>query len=167
MLPDYWGGASPQFPPRFAAMLIEFPKNIGKSRDKSYSTDQKISSILVPTVTVMLNIQSNTCQALVDYVRKILCFQTKIKMSAQPRMMVSYKCIWLTTEVDWMIGIQYRPIYIHTIHKSMSSVLFKFSVFLPIWKRVLVLVFPINLMPSNKYRYSGTSELPVSVVLEN
>ena len=30
-------------------MLIEFPKNIGKSRDKSYFTDQKTSSILVPT----------------------------------------------------------------------------------------------------------------------
>ena len=30
-------------------MLIDFPKNIGKSRDKSYPTDQKTSSILVPT----------------------------------------------------------------------------------------------------------------------
>ena len=35
--------------PGFAPMLIEFPKNIGKSRDKSYSTDQKTSSILLPT----------------------------------------------------------------------------------------------------------------------
>ena len=30
-------------------MLIEFPKNIGKSRDKSYPADQKTTSILVPT----------------------------------------------------------------------------------------------------------------------
>ena len=30
-------------------MLIEFPKSIGKSRDKSYPTDQQTSSILVPT----------------------------------------------------------------------------------------------------------------------
>ena len=37
------------FPPGFLPMLIEFPKNIGKSCDKSYPTDQKISSILVPT----------------------------------------------------------------------------------------------------------------------
>ena len=36
-------------PPGFAPMLIEFPKNTGKSRDKSYSTDQKTSSILEPT----------------------------------------------------------------------------------------------------------------------
>ena len=30
-------------------MLIEFPNNIGKSRDKCYSTDQKTSSIPVST----------------------------------------------------------------------------------------------------------------------
>ena len=30
-------------------MLIEFPKNMCKSRDKSYPTDQKTSSILVLT----------------------------------------------------------------------------------------------------------------------
>ena len=52
----YWGGYSliiegdvSPIPPGFALMLIEFPKNIGKSRDKSYPTDQKTSSILVPT----------------------------------------------------------------------------------------------------------------------
>ena len=40
------------FPPGFSLMLIEVPKNIGKSRDESYPTvytDQKTSSILVPT----------------------------------------------------------------------------------------------------------------------
>ena len=40
------GGYIPLIPPRFAPMLIDFPKNIGKSRDKSYPTDQKASSIL-------------------------------------------------------------------------------------------------------------------------
>ena len=43
------GGMHPPIPLGFAPMLIEFPKNIGKSRDKSYSTDQKTSSVLVPT----------------------------------------------------------------------------------------------------------------------
>ena len=33
-------------------MLNEFPKNIGKSRDKSYPTDQKTLSILVSTALV-------------------------------------------------------------------------------------------------------------------
>ena len=32
-------------------MLIELPKNIGKSHDKSYSTDQKTSFIVVRTET--------------------------------------------------------------------------------------------------------------------
>ena len=41
---------APPFPPGFAPMLIEFPKNISKSRDKSYPTDQKTSSILVLTL---------------------------------------------------------------------------------------------------------------------
>ena len=49
MLPDYWGDTSPLFPLGFAPTLIEFPKNIGKSRDKSYPTNQKTSSIPVPT----------------------------------------------------------------------------------------------------------------------
>ena len=48
MLPDYWGGYIPPIPPRFAPMLIEFPKNIVKSRDKSYPRDQKTSSIVMP-----------------------------------------------------------------------------------------------------------------------
>ena len=48
MLPDYWGGYIPPISPKFEPMLIEFSKNICKSRDKSYPTDQKISSILVP-----------------------------------------------------------------------------------------------------------------------
>ena len=41
------GRIHPPIPPEFALMLIEFPKNIGKSRDKSYPTDQKTSSIIV------------------------------------------------------------------------------------------------------------------------
>ena len=41
------GGYTPPILPGFAPMLVEFPKNIGKSRDKSYPTDQKTSSILV------------------------------------------------------------------------------------------------------------------------
>ena len=36
-------------PPGFAPLLIEFLKNIAMSRDKSYPTDQKTSSILVLT----------------------------------------------------------------------------------------------------------------------
>ena len=36
-------------------MLIEFSKNMGKSRDKSYPTDQKTSSILVPTCSRTVN----------------------------------------------------------------------------------------------------------------
>ena len=43
------GRLHPPIPPEFAPMLIELAINIGKSRDKSYSTDQKTSSILVPT----------------------------------------------------------------------------------------------------------------------
>ena len=40
----YWGG---YIPPGFAPMLIEFPKNIGKSSNQSYATDQKTLSILI------------------------------------------------------------------------------------------------------------------------
>ena len=43
------GGKHTPIPSGFAPMLIEVSKNIGKSRDKSYPTDQKTSSILVPT----------------------------------------------------------------------------------------------------------------------
>ena len=43
------GRIYPPIPPGFAPMSIEFPSNIGKSRDKSYPIDQKTSSILVPT----------------------------------------------------------------------------------------------------------------------
>ena len=50
------GGYIPSLPPGFAPMLIEFYekqilrfKEFGKSRDKSYPTDQKTSSILVVT----------------------------------------------------------------------------------------------------------------------
>ena len=50
MRPDF-GGIHPLIFPGLAPMIIEFPKNIDKSRDKSYPTDQKTSSILVPTVT--------------------------------------------------------------------------------------------------------------------
>ena len=49
VLPDYWGGYILPLLLGFAPILIEFVKNIGKSRDKSYPTDQKTSSILVPT----------------------------------------------------------------------------------------------------------------------
>ena len=49
MLPDYWEDI---FPPGFAPMLIEFSKNMGKSRDKSHFTDQKTSSTLVLTSLV-------------------------------------------------------------------------------------------------------------------
>ena len=52
MLSDYWEAYIPPFPPGFVRMLIEFPKNIGKSRDKPYPTDQKTSSIVVPTVVL-------------------------------------------------------------------------------------------------------------------
>ena len=53
----YWGEGAARLlgvyiapiPPGYAPMLMKFPKNIGKSRDKSYPTDQKTSSILVPT----------------------------------------------------------------------------------------------------------------------
>ena len=48
MLPNYWGDTFSPFLPGFAPMLVEFPKNIGKSRDKSYPTDRKTSSVLVP-----------------------------------------------------------------------------------------------------------------------
>ena len=45
------GGIHPRpITPGFAPMLIEFPKNIDKPSNKSYPTDQKTSSILVPTV---------------------------------------------------------------------------------------------------------------------
>ena len=50
----YIGGTHSPIPSEFAPMLTEFPKNFGKSRDKSYPTDQKTSSILVPTVPVPL-----------------------------------------------------------------------------------------------------------------
>ena len=49
----YWGDAARLlggFSRGYVPMFIEFPKNIGKSRDKSYPTDLKTSSILVPTV---------------------------------------------------------------------------------------------------------------------
>ena len=61
-----WGGSCqiigrihPPIPPKLAPMLIEFPKNIGKSRDKSYSTDQKTSSIVVPTILQFLPLNPN------------------------------------------------------------------------------------------------------------
>ena len=40
----------PPFSFGFATMLNEFPKKIGKSRDKFYPTHQTTSSILVPTL---------------------------------------------------------------------------------------------------------------------
>ena len=55
----YWGkcqiiegDTSSPFYPGFAPVLIEFPKNIGKSRDKFYLTDHKTLSILVSTALV-------------------------------------------------------------------------------------------------------------------
>ena len=47
---DYCGGYISPNPPGFALMLIEFLKDIGKSLDKFYPTDQKTSSILVLTL---------------------------------------------------------------------------------------------------------------------
>ena len=47
----------------FASMLIEFPKNIGKSRDNCYPTDQKTSSMLVPTIILTNPIVNHVLQA--------------------------------------------------------------------------------------------------------
>ena len=59
MLPDYWVEYIPPIPPGFAPMLIKFHKNIGKSGDKSYSTDQKTSFILVPTRYITVCFEQN------------------------------------------------------------------------------------------------------------